>query len=104
MHHAVEKAVPLLSTSGIVEIAEHVPWMMYQATPDACSVNMRREERVLEQLPNNVLGLKPVALHTKDTASSALVSLASLAMSTQSGCLAAMCIMAQNCRRLFGRH
>ena len=55
MHHAVEKAVPLLSTSGIIEIAEHVPWMMYQATPDACSVNMRREERVLEQLPNNAL-------------------------------------------------
>ena len=58
VHHAVEKAVPLLSTSGIIEIAEHVPWMMYQATPDACSVNMRREERVLEQLPNNVLGIK----------------------------------------------
>ena len=31
---------------------------MYQATPDACSVNMRREERVLEQLPSNVLGIK----------------------------------------------
>ena len=58
MHHAVEKAVPLLSTSGIIDMAEHVPWMMYQATPDACSVNMRREERVLEQLPSNVLGIK----------------------------------------------